>query len=197
MLADVPQNSPAPPRLPRRVLGAHSGGEQRASPARPLQNQVRLTAHPHEQRSPSTREWSPRRASAAPLGPHSPPCPGTYVTAEGNGSSDEGPISKDRKSVRVKASRQPAAIFAIEDRSGEVMPPLQRGLRNFLLFVLLLFFLMNNFRGKIMSDRLFNRMLTEIHLQKQTYTFWDRPRNARCWGGGQDFRCFSLAYLLT
>lgn len=117
MLADVPQNSPAPPRLPRRVLGAHSGGEQRASPARPLQNQVRLTAHPHEQRSPSTREWSPRRASAAPLGPHSPPCPGTYVTAEGNGSSDEGPISKDRKSVRVKASRQPAAIFAIEDQS--------------------------------------------------------------------------------
>lgn len=43
------------------------------------------------------------------------------MTAEGNGSSDEGPISKDWKSVRVKASRQPAAIFAIEDQSR--LPP--------------------------------------------------------------------------
>lgn len=47
--------------------------------------------------------------------------PATYVTADGNGSCDEGPISKDWKSVRVKASRQPAAIFAIEDQSS--LPP--------------------------------------------------------------------------
>lgn len=39
------------------------------------------------------------------------------MTAEGNGSSDEGPINKNWKSVRVKASRQRAAIFTIEDQS--------------------------------------------------------------------------------
>lgn len=49
------------------------------------------------------------------------------MTAEGNGSSDEGPISQDWKSVRVKASRQPAAIFEIEDQSR--LPP-QPGGRN-------------------------------------------------------------------
>ena len=79
---------------------------------------------PTGRKAPSTRERSPRPTSTAPLGPHSPPCwpgPSTYVTAEGNGSSDEGPINKDWKSVRVKASRQPAAIFAIEDQSG--FPP--------------------------------------------------------------------------
>lgn len=38
------------------------------------------------------------------------------VTAEGKGSWLEGPIRQDWKSVRVKASRQPAAIFAIEDQ---------------------------------------------------------------------------------
>lgn len=38
------------------------------------------------------------------------------MTAEGKGSSHEGPISQDWKSVRVRASRQPAAIFAIEDQ---------------------------------------------------------------------------------
>lgn len=67
-------------------------------------------------RDPGT---DPARRSRTPPRPARPalPSPATYVTAEGNGSSDEGPISKDWKSVRVKASRQPAAIFAIEDRS--------------------------------------------------------------------------------
>lgn len=49
------------------------------------------------------------------------PGPATYVMAEGNGSDAEGRISQDWKSVRVKASRQPAAIFAIEDQSR--LPP--------------------------------------------------------------------------
>lgn len=118
--ANLSWDSPAPPRLPRRRFRAHSGEEPRAPPARPLQIPARLAPHPHEQKSPSTREPSPRPTSTAPLGPHSPPRwpgPSTYVTAEGNGSSDEGPINKDWKSVRVKASRQPAAIFAIEDQS--------------------------------------------------------------------------------
>lgn len=54
--------------------------------------------------------------------PPAPPGPPTYVTGEGKGSSLEGPISPDWKSVRVKASRQPAAIFAIEDQCPPCRP---------------------------------------------------------------------------
>lgn len=39
------------------------------------------------------------------------------MVGEGNGPSDEWFITRDWKSVRLKTSSQPAAIFLIEDRS--------------------------------------------------------------------------------
>lgn len=126
-MADVSRDSSAPGarlRLRRRQFGAHSSRKPRTPPARsaspdPIPARLPLAPHPHGQKSSATPEPTPASSSrgiprAALPALSGPP---TYVTAEGNGSSDEGPISKDWKSVRVKASRQPAAIFAIEDQS--------------------------------------------------------------------------------
>lgn len=47
----------------------------------------------------------------------SPEPSGTYVVAEGKGPSEEWFITRDWKSVRLKTSSHPAAIFLIEDQS--------------------------------------------------------------------------------
>lgn len=57
----------------------------------------------------------PRPGRAPRPGPPEPA--GTYVVAEGKGPSEEWFITRDWKSVRLKTSSQPAAIFLIEDRS--------------------------------------------------------------------------------
>lgn len=112
---------PPRPAPPKRGFGAHSGGGRRA--ARTARSAAwdpsRARSPPPWAREPRDPGPDPAPRSRAPPRPARPALPSlvTYVTAEGNGSSDEGPISKDWKSVRVKASRQPAAIFAIEDRS--------------------------------------------------------------------------------
>lgn len=49
--------------------------------------------------------------------PGAPDPAGTYVVAEGKGPSEEWFITRDWKSVRLKTSSHPAAIFLIEDRS--------------------------------------------------------------------------------
>lgn len=108
----------APSTSEARVRGAF--GRRAARSARSAAwDPSRARSPPPRAREPRDPGPDPAPRSRAPPRPARPalPSPVTYVTAEGNGSSDEGPISKDWKSVRVKASRQPAAIFAIEDRS--------------------------------------------------------------------------------
>lgn len=119
-----PGTAPAPPRDPETpVPCAHSGEEPRVPPLGLSRSESPARSHPHGRKAPSTRERSPRPTSGtswpALLRPAGPARALTW--RPGNGSSDEGPINKDWKSVRVKASRQPAAIFAIEDQSG--FPP--------------------------------------------------------------------------
>lgn len=130
-----------------RLVGGRFPGQPgpTATPETPVRRAFRRQAartsrsaspDPSPDRSPPPRVEKPRASGSVPAPssrgtprPALPALPGppTYVTAEGNGSSDEGPISQDWKSVRVKASRQPAAIFEIEDQSR--LPP-QPGGRN-------------------------------------------------------------------
>lgn len=133
LFASVPTNSSVQDSFKRRVqagraVGARSQGARgpggRAGALSPASrallprglsgSEPGPVPTPHGQGSPAARG---RASPALPALPR----PATYVMAEGNGSADEGRISKDGKSVRVKASRQPAAIFAIEDQSR--LPP--------------------------------------------------------------------------
>lgn len=110
-LADVPWDGAAR-RGSARGFRAHSGGHQRITRRPSLRGSL--------PRSPPPRAARPASSGDPRLQPH--PGPPTYVTGEGKGSSLEGPISQDWKSVRVKASRQPAAIFAIEDQCPPCLP---------------------------------------------------------------------------
>lgn len=71
-----------------------------------------LSPQPHSPPAPG----EPQPLPLAPLAPLAHPS-GTYVVGEGKGPSEEWFITRDWKSVRLKTSSQPAAIFLIEDRS--------------------------------------------------------------------------------
>lgn len=73
---------------------------------------------------PETRQQTPLPPPSSrppPFGPHAPratpPRAATYVTAGGKGSWAVGASSQPCRSARAQASRQAAAIFAIEDRA--------------------------------------------------------------------------------